>query len=161
MRLLILALIVLITWELYDRVKEKLPEWTETIKNWLGIKSPSRVYMDTCHAESAYKHDQDDEDAARCYRPFRDTSEVRRKANNRLRFLRELEDFCLAEGLDLKVWENFEFDALGIRLHDRKTGRAVQARIEKEKYENEPLLSAGRIKRVWKGANHEETETTD
>lgn len=129
MKLLILALIVLITWELYDRVKEKLPEWVETIKGWLGIKSPSRVYMDDCHAGI-------------------------RRPRNKLRFLRELEDFCRYEGLDLKVWEDLEFDALGIQLHDRKTNRALRARIKREDYESTPIASANRIKRAWEGGTN-------
>ena len=129
MKLLILALIVLITWELYDRVKEKLPEWVETIKGWLGIKSPSKVYLDDCHAGI-------------------------RRPRNRLRFLRELEDFCRYEGLDLKVWEDLEFDALSVRLHDRKTNRAMRARVKREDYESTPIASANRIKRAWEGGNN-------
>ena len=149
MLLIKIALVVLIGWTIFERwvwPKIKKPETSEP----RGLRSKV-IYIDACHAESAYKQDQDDEDAARRYNPFRITSEAKRRAENRRRFLQELEDFCLDEGLDLKVWEDLEFDALGMQLHDRKTSRALQARVKIEDYESAPILCANRIKRAWEG----------
>lgn len=124
--IILVALIVKLLW---PEIKSVLPD-LETIKEWLGIESPSRVYMDACHAEV-------------------------RRPRNRLRFLRELKDFCLFEGLDLEVWEDLEFDALGIRLHDKNSNRDMQARVKREDYESAPIASANRIKRAWEGGTRD------
>ena len=132
MLLVEIVLVALIIKLLWPGIKRVLPD-LETIKEWLGIKSPSRVYMDACHAEV-------------------------RRPRNKLHFLRELEDFCRYEGLDLEVWEDLEFDALGMRLHDRKTDRVLQARVKREDYESTPIASANRIKRAWDGETCEKPE---
>lgn len=127
MLLVEIVLVALIIKLLWPGIKSILPD-LETIKEWLGIKSPSRVHADVGHAAT-------------------------RRPRNKLLFLQELEDFCLFEGLDLKVWEDLEFDALGVRLHDKKTNRALQARVKREDYESTPIASANRIKRAWEGGN--------
>ena len=132
MLLVEIVLVALIIKLLWPGIKSLLPD-LETIKEWLGIKSPSHI--------------------EKTYIDIDEICRVRRKAENRRRFLRELEDFCLFEGLDLKVWEDFEFDALGVRLHDKKTNRAMQARVKRKDYESTPIASANRIKRAWEGGS--------
>lgn len=127
-----IALVVLIGWVICER-------WV-----WPKIKKQ----------DPPEPPEPDTEDAARRGNPFRATSEARLRAENRQLFIQEIEDFCLAEGLDLKVWEAFEFDALGIRLHDRKTNRAMQARVKREDYEERPAVSAARVMKTWEGGKN-------
>ena len=138
MKLIIIALVVLIAWVICER--------------WVV---PRYKKQDPPERRGPMPGEQE---AARQYSVFMDTSHARIKSNNRRRFLQELMDFCLDEGLDLKVFEDFEFDALGVRLHDKKTDRAIQARVEREKYESTPILCASRIKRAWEGAENEATD---
>lgn len=154
MLLIKIALVVLIAWEICERwVWPKIKKQDPPGPGGLSTKV---ICIDTCHAESAYKHDQDAVAAAWCDQfRFGAVNETRRRAMNKRSFLRELEDFCLDEGLDLEVWEDYKFDALGIRLHDKKTNRAMQARVKRRNYEDTPIASANRIKRAWEAGARE------
>lgn len=132
MLLIKIALAVLIIKLLWPGIKRVLPD-LETIKEWLGIESPSRVYMDACHAG---------------------LSSVDSRVTNRLYFLKALEMFCRVEGLDLKVFEDFKEDALVVRICDTEKNLVMQTLVKRVEYEEMPAITLSNIKNQWRGGNN-------
>lgn len=123
--IILVALIVKLLW---PGIKSVLPD-LETIKEWLGIESPSRVYMDDCHAG---------------------LSSADRRASNTHYFLKALEMFCRVNGLDCMVCEDFKEDALVVRICDTEKNLVMQTLVKREEYEEMPAITLSNIKNQWR-----------